>query len=122
MSASTYVPQVTFRNCDRSESIEQAIREHADWLERFFPRILSCRVLVEKPHRHHQKGALYHLRIEIGTPGKCILISRNGIADHAHEDLRVAVRDAFLAARRRLEDQARVHRNRNRAPQAEAVA
>ncbi len=115
MSANESV-QITFRGFRRSEAIEQVILEHASWLEKYAYRLLSCRVCVEKPHRHHAKGNLFHLRIELATPGKRLVITHNGKADHAHEDLNVTVRDAFFAARRRLEDQARQRRDRHRIP------
>ena len=58
-------------------------------------------VRVEVPHRHHQQGKQYNVRIDIGVPGSEIVVNR----DHA-EDVYVALRDAFDAAKRRLEDYA----------------
>jgi cold shock CspA family protein len=44
-------------------------------------------------------------------PGrKEIVVDRTGPKDHAHEDVYVALRDAFEAAARRLEDDARARR------------
>ena len=40
-------------------------------------------------------------------PGGTLVIDREPGEDHAHEDMRVAVRDAFDAARRRLQDRMR---------------
>jgi ribosomal subunit interface protein len=99
--------QVTFRNMDPSEAVEANVREKADKLERHFDRIISCRVVVESPHRRHHKGKLYNLRIDIGVPGKEIVVNHSGPKNHAHEDVYVAVRDAFNAASRQLEDHAR---------------
>ena len=67
-------------------------------------RIVSCRVLIEAPHRHHQQGRLYRVRIEIGVPGEHIVVGRSPDEDSAHADPHVAVRDAFRAAKRQLED------------------
>lgn len=99
--------QVTFRNMDRSDAVEARVRERAAKLERFFEHVTSCRVVVEAPDRHHRKGKLYHVRIELGVPGKELVVSRHPKAKHAHEDVYVAVRDAFDAARRQLEDYVR---------------
>jgi hypothetical protein len=41
------------------------------------------------------------------VPGKDVVVDRAKPIDHAHEDVYVAVRDAFDAAVRRLEDQTR---------------
>ena len=76
-------------------------------LERFSDRITGCRVTVEKEHRHHHKGNLFRVRIEIDAPGKELAVTHSGPRDHAHEDVYVAIRDAFNAAVRRLEDHVR---------------
>lgn len=99
--------QVSFRNMDPSEAVEDNVREKAAKLERYFDRIISCRVVVESPHRRRQKGKLYDVRIDIGVPGKEIVVNHVGPKNHAHEDVYVAVRDAFNAAARQLEDHAR---------------
>lgn len=99
--------QITFRDMEPSPAIEAKIRERAAKLERFFDRITSCRVLVGAPHRHHHRGKLYDVRIDITVPGEELAITRTSPLDHAHEDVYVAIRDAFDTAARRLEDHAR---------------
>lgn len=96
--------QITFRDIAPSPAIEAAIREKAEKLNRFYDRIIGCRVLVEAPHRHHHKGKLYHVRVDLTVPDGELVASRNPDQNHAHEDAYVAVRDAFEAVRRQLED------------------
>jgi ribosome-associated translation inhibitor RaiA len=88
-----------------SPSLEDQIRHRADELEQFFGKIISCRVLVEAPHQQHHQGNLFHIRIDLAVPGHEIFVTRNPSEHHAHEDAHVAVRDAFNAARRQLQDQ-----------------
>jgi len=99
--------QISFRNMEPSEAMEQAVRDRAEKLDQFFDRIMSCRVMVEALHRHHRQGNTYHVRIDITVPGEELAVSRDPGKDHAHEDAYVAIRDAFDAARRQLEDYAR---------------
>jgi ribosomal subunit interface protein len=99
--------QVSFRNMDPSPAVEVVVREKAARLERFHERITSCRVIIEAPHRHHHKGKLYDVRIDIAIPGEEIVVQRSGAENRAHEDVYVAVRDAFDAATRRLQDYVR---------------
>jgi len=103
--------QITWRDVDKSDALEADIRAKARKLDQFYDHIVSCRVLVEASHRHHRKGNLYRLRIEIEVPGDEIVVTRDPGDDHAHEDVYVAVRDAFDAARRQLQDYARVRRH-----------
>lgn len=109
--------QITFRHMDPSPSVEAHIRERADSLDRFFSRIMACRVVVEASARQHQKGNLYHVRVDLTVPGREIVIKRDPPERHAHEDILVAVRDAFDAARRQLEDHARSTRGEVKAHQ-----
>lgn len=97
--------QITIRDVDHSDALEQRIREKAKKLEDFFKQIISCRVVVEMPHKHHHQGKQFDVRIEIGVPGKDIVVNR----DH-HEDVYVALRDGFDAAKRQLEDYVRISR------------
>jgi len=103
--------RITFRNMEPSPTLEAKIREKASKLERFHGRITDCRVSVEAPHRHHQKGQLYKVSIDLSLPGQEILATTGTGDNHAHEDPYVAVRDAFDAAARQLEDT--LHRQRD---------
>lgn len=91
--------QITTRNLSLSDAAEEAIRDKAGKLDTFYDRIISCRVLVEVPHRHKNHGMLYDLHIYISVPGNEIVVKRE-----ANEDLYVAIRNAFEAAKRQLKD------------------
>ena len=109
---------IEFRNMDRSEAVEAAIHERCVKLERFSGDVMHCRVTVEAPHRHHGKGNLYRVSIDLHAPGKEIIVDRERGKDHAHEDVYVAVRDAVNAAARQLEDYVRVRRGKVKAHEA----
>jgi ribosome-associated translation inhibitor RaiA len=97
--------QVTFHGMPASAALETAIRGYAGKFDRFHPHLISCRAVVERIARHKRRGNEYTVRLDIRVKGGEIAISR----DHA-EDALVAVREAFGAARRRLEDHARRRR------------
>lgn len=122
--------QITFRNIAPSATIERHIREKTAKLECFYERITNCRVIVEAPHRHHHKGKAFQVRIDLSVPGAEIVINRapkrlnadkvtatqpestlgenHRPSKHgAHEDVYVAIRDAFDAAGRKLQDHVR---------------
>jgi len=95
--------QVTFRDMPRSDAVEAEIRRRAEKLEEFCDRIMSCRVTVETLAAHKHQGKLFAVHVDVKVPGEEIASTRR----HEHEDVYVAVRDAFDAVRRRLEDYAR---------------
>jgi ribosomal subunit interface protein len=94
--------QITFRDIEHSDALETHIREKAAKLETFFEPIMSCRVVVEMPHQHKHQGRFFNVRIDIGVPGSEIVVNRD-----RHEDVYVALRDAFDAAKRQLDDYSR---------------
>jgi cold shock CspA family protein len=129
-----------------SPAIENNIREKAAKLDSYFDRILGCHVVVEAPHRHHHKGKAYLVRIDLTVPGGELVINRvpkrlNAAAlrdpelagkdlaeSHepskhgAHEDLYVAIRDAFNSAGRKLQDFARKRRGKVKVHEAAPLA
>lgn len=115
--------------------VEAHVREAATKLDEFYGDIMSCRVLVEMPHRHHHKGRQYHVRIDLTVPGAELVIKRaprrvtdkptrfrkapddvdmeesRELSKYAvHDDVQLSIRDAFDAARRKLQDYARRRR------------
>ena len=94
--------QITIRDIEHSDALETHIREKAGKLEEFFDRIISCKVVVEMPHKHHNQGKHFNVRVDILVPGNEIVVNRD-----RSEDVYVALRDAFDAAKRQLEDYSR---------------
>ncbi len=109
--------QITSRNFKLFEDVETKIRNEAEKLNRFYDRIMRCRVVVESPHRHSRQGKQFHIKIHLTLPGGDMIIKRE-----PREDIKVAIRDSFSAARRKLEDFARKQRgdvkHHEEAPQA----
>ncbi|TAK43940.1 MAG: HPF/RaiA family ribosome-associated protein [Betaproteobacteria bacterium] len=97
--------QVTYHDMERSDALDARIRDKAAKLEAFHPHVTSCRVVVEERHRHHHQGKQFTVSIDVRVPGHELVVNR----DH-HEDVYVAVRDAFDAAGRKLEDLVRLQR------------
>ena len=102
--------QITFRGLPPSDAIEAKVRERAEKLDRFHARITSCRVVIDAAHRRHHKGNLYNVRIDLTVPGGELVVNREPHERDTHQDPYVALRDAFDAAGRRLEDHIRRQR------------
>jgi cold shock CspA family protein len=107
--------EIRFHNLDRSPALEAAIHENAQKLEHFAAKIMSCRVTVDAPHHHQHQGQLFQVTIDIHVPGSEIVVNRSPDQHQAHEDPYVALRDAFNAARRKLQDHVRVERGKVKA-------
>ena len=99
--------QITFKGFPSSDAVTDRIRSKVHKLEQLFGRITSCRVVIETPHQHHEKGRTFHVGIDLAIPGAEILANRDAGLNHAHEDVYVAIRDAFDAVSRKLHDHVR---------------
>jgi ribosome-associated translation inhibitor RaiA/cold shock CspA family protein len=102
--------QIAFRDIPRSDALEADIRQHAAKLDEFCDHIMSCRVTVREPERHKHQGKRFAVHIDLKVPGEEIASTRH----HEHEDPHVAVRDAFDAVKRRLEDYVRRQRGQTK--------
>lgn len=100
---------IRFRDMETSPALEQFARRWADKLGRVHDRIAGCEVVIERPHQSQRHGQMVHVRVTVDVPGRAIVVSHDPEIDGAHEDPYVAVRDAFRAARRQLEQPARRH-------------
>jgi cold shock CspA family protein len=108
-NAKDFPIQIAFRNIDPSPAIETKVRAAARKLARFHSRITTCRVVVSAPEKQHHRERLFMVRISLSVPGGTIWINRGSHVKLAHTDVYVAIRDAFSAAVRRLEDFVRRH-------------
>lgn len=103
--------KLTFHGVEPTAAIEDRIRDRFARLERLHDGIVACHVTVEAPHRHHHKGTLFNVRIDLTVPhGEIVVGRRDSAHDHAHEDLYVAIRDSFDVARRLLQEHVRKQR------------
>ena len=94
--------EITFRNMDPSEAMEAKVRGEAEKLDTLYDQIMRCRIVVEADHKHHHKGNTYHVRVNLTVPGSELVADREPGQHHAHEDVFVAIRDAFNAVGRQL--------------------
>lgn len=101
--------EISFRNCEPSEQIRAEIEREARRVEKFFDRITACTVVVTAPSLlHHRKGALFKIDIRIALPQhKDVIVNKTHGDIHQHEHISVAIKDAFAAARRQIEDSVR---------------
>ena len=100
-------PQVSFDDIPVDAAVREAALRHIDGLDSVYDRITGCHVVIAQPHRHKREGRLYSVRVDLLVPGREIVVNRNHPLDHAHEDVYLAMRDSFDAARRQLEDHVR---------------
>ena len=105
--------QITFRGLSASPALEARIRASAEKLEHFYGRVMRCHVSVEATSREHHVGHQFQVHIALTVPGAEIVAIRQSSAGGS-ESVFVALRDAFAAVTRQLEDHVRKVRSRAR--------
>jgi len=114
--------QISFHNMAPSEALSEAVRARAGALEVFYPDIVGCRVVLDLPHGHRERGRGVQVRIALSVPGPDIVVSREatqhgnlkgaGAVSHhkgddvatVHKHALVAIHEAFDRAGRQLQD------------------
>jgi ribosomal subunit interface protein len=98
--------QIVFHGAERSDAVEEHVRDKVAKLERLHPQITACRVTIDVPHNRQQQGKQFDVHVELSVPGKELVVNRA----QGQEDMYAALRDAFDAAKRQLDDHARAQR------------
>ncbi|MEJ8837297.1 HPF/RaiA family ribosome-associated protein [Ramlibacter sp. AN1133] len=88
-----------------SQALEDAVKGKVAQLDRLGSDVIACRVTIEQEHKHAQQGRPFAVRIDVTLPGQQVAVNR--VQD---EDAYVALRDAFDAARRQVEETVRIRR------------
>lgn len=103
--------RVTFRGMDTSDNVKRAVEAKVSALETFSSHLITCDVAVSRPNSGQHKGQLYRCRIDLRVPGAELVVGGHPDKNAAHEDVYVAIRDAFKAVRRELQDYERRRRH-----------
>jgi cold shock CspA family protein/ribosome-associated translation inhibitor RaiA len=105
--------QIAFKDLDSSDFVENLIRERAARLERLHPNIVSCRVVVQVPHRSPESGKPpIGVSVEVQVPGhRGLLVGKDEQERHeVKNDQYAVVSRAFDAVERQLRTDADVKR------------
>lgn len=122
--------EVHFHGIEKSEAVEQRVREKVAKLKKHFTKMTSCRVAIEVPQRTADRPKVYQIKIEIGVPRRtAVVVSHERTGSHANEDLPLAIREAFEAALRKadgmsakISQRSRIERGRRRPSLANGAA
>ena len=96
-------PEITYRNLEKTEAIDNLVREKIAKLEQFCDYINSCHVVVEKAHENPSSGSPYRVSIDLTVPhSREIAVVENPDTGKQYPPLEAVIRDAFEAARRQI--------------------
>jgi ribosomal subunit interface protein len=97
--------QITIRDVQGSAALEEVIRKKAEKLTQYYQHIKNFHVVVELPQKRKRQGKLYSVHIDLGVPGKELVVDKK-----QDEDVYIAVRNAFNALKRQVDEYAHKRR------------
>jgi ribosomal subunit interface protein len=101
---------ITYRDIVPLPSVEPEVRRRAAKFDQWTSDVIACHVAFEAEGKRHRQGHSYKVKVSITVPDTEIVAgTRQG-----NEDLKIALRDAFDAADRQLEDYARRRRGQTK--------
>lgn len=102
--------ELRFLGMEPSAAVEAAARDKVAKLDQFCRDLMACRVTIELLHKHKHQGRPFAVRVDVTLPGRELSVDRV-----QHEDVYVALRDAFDDMKRQLEDVVRRVRRQEKA-------
>jgi len=98
--------QLSFKNIDGSEAMKELVRDRVGHLERLYPNLIGCRVVIEAPHRPARGGGRPPLGIavEVEVPGKPKIVVKDMEERRNPRDHGVLVNRSFDVVERKLDE------------------
>lgn len=97
--------EISLHHCEPSAELRSEIEKQVKRLESFSDRITSCHVAVTGPQTRHRHGDLFKIDLQIAMPEHHDVIVDKANSDAPErEHVLVAIREAFDAAVRQIED------------------
>lgn len=97
-------PEITFEGSDTSDAAHAQIMSEIERLESHNQRITGCRVKVIAPSHKHRHGVGFHVHIWLTLPSHENIVVNTASNDTRHEHAQAAIKDAFAAARRQIDE------------------
>ena len=94
--------QIFFHNIEQTDALVDAVDKRLRKLARYCGHIITGRIVIDSPHNHHHKGKVYSVNIDIHLADSDVRVSHEQHDKSEHEDLYVAIRDAFNIAERQF--------------------
>ncbi|WP_395674567.1 HPF/RaiA family ribosome-associated protein [Inquilinus sp.] len=101
--------QLSFKNIEGSDAVKSIVRDRVGRLDRLYPKLIGCRVVIEAPHRSAQ-GARPPLGISVEAeiPGKPLIVVKEMEERHSPREHAAVVNRSFDVVERKLDEATRI--------------
>jgi ribosomal subunit interface protein len=100
--------ELSFHGMDPSFTVRRKVEQKIEKLKKRHPRVTSWHVYVQGPQGSSRK---YEVTIEARVPGTELAVRANPASRNAHTQIAEAIRDAFRAIERQLEERSKKRRS-----------
>lgn len=95
-------PEMAFRGVEPTDELKNMILDGIETLESVYPNLISCRSMVADDTPDQTSGKSYRVRLEVGIPGKSVVVDRQHSEADEPPTLEQTINEAFSVARKRL--------------------
>ena len=94
---------ISYRGVEKSDLLDQLIRNKAARLDRFCDHISRCDIVVEHPNHAQHSGNPFRVRIDVTVPpGHELVADEKGMDNGSYAPLAKVIHDAFKTMEREL--------------------
>jgi ribosome-associated translation inhibitor RaiA len=115
---------IRFHQVSQSNNVFDLVDHEARKIESHYPDIISCAVVIDKPHNRHRKGNPVRARLTFSFPGRQLAVSKSVDDGNESDSALAALSYAFEAAEYTVNGHTHKKQEQNRrsgGPQLEAV-
>ncbi len=96
------LPQISLRHLEPSPAIEAHVNRRLDALEKMFPNMISCQVVIDASQKKQVSSQTFEVSVHAEIPGPDVFAKEELGRSTAPEDVNLAVHRAFDQAERLL--------------------
>lgn len=97
--------EIAYKDVDKTQILEDVIDRQVDRLEKAVDGIISCRIALERPHKHPDQGSGYRVLVIVRLPPNHeVVVKRESTQGELHDALPAIVKEAFEAATRQCRE------------------
>ncbi len=105
--------EIACKGLEKTGALERTIEKNAERLEKVCDHIISCRIVIERPHEHPDQGNDHRITLIVRVPpNREVVVKRSSTEGDMHDTLTSVINDVFQTASRQCRELARLQRDK----------
>lgn len=97
--------EIAYKDVEKTQILEDVINHQVERLDKAVDGVISCRIALERPHKHPERGSGYRVLVIVRLPPTHeVVVKRDSTQGELHDALPAIVKEAFEAATRQCRE------------------